>query len=113
MRLSIPFPPLTWPEWILLSLQHPEENPPRTPFDSTLFSEGHHLAFPADSGSEHAGARTATLTVQDPVFWLRLALQGDLGFAEAYMYGEIDCEDLVTVFLVRWLLCLSCAHAYH
>lgn len=26
---------------------------------------------------------------------------GDLGFSEAYMYGEIDCEDLVKVFLVR------------
>ena len=29
---------------------------------------------------------------------------GDLGFAEAYMYGEIDCEDLVKVFLVRGCL---------
>ncbi|EPT05160.1 hypothetical protein FOMPIDRAFT_1111662, partial [Fomitopsis schrenkii] len=42
----------------------------------------------------------ATLTVKDPVFWLRLAMQGDLGFAEAYMYGEVDCADLSALFHV-------------
>ncbi|CDO69847.1 hypothetical protein BN946_scf184884.g6 [Trametes cinnabarina] len=45
-------------------------------------------------------APTAQLTVHNAVFWLRLCAIGDLGFAEAYMYGEIDCEDLVNVFLV-------------
>ncbi|KZT73861.1 CFS1-like protein, partial [Daedalea quercina L-15889] len=43
---------------------------------------------------------TATITVRDPVFWLRLATQGDLGFAEAYMYGEVDCRDLTGLFQV-------------
>ncbi|EIW59336.1 cyclopropane-fatty-acyl-phospholipid synthase, partial [Trametes versicolor FP-101664 SS1] len=42
----------------------------------------------------------AELTVRNPVFWLRLCAMGDLGFAEAYMYGEIDCDDLAKVFLV-------------
>ncbi|KAI9058495.1 cyclopropane-fatty-acyl-phospholipid synthase [Trametes sanguinea] len=42
----------------------------------------------------------AELTVRDAVFWVRLCAMGDLGFAESYMYGEIDCEDLVKVFLV-------------
>lgn len=68
---------------------------------TTLFREAHHVAFPAESDSEHAGAQTATLTVKDPVFWLRLAMQGDLGFAEAYMYGEVDCADLSALFHVR------------
>ena len=45
----------------------------------------------------------AELTVRNPNFWLRLCAMGDLGFSEAYMYGEIDCEDLVKVFLVRVL----------
>ncbi|KAI8994252.1 cyclopropane-fatty-acyl-phospholipid synthase [Trametes punicea] len=42
----------------------------------------------------------AEVTVRDPMFWLRLCMMGDVGFAEAYMYGDIDCEDLVSVFLV-------------
>ncbi|KAM5535007.1 hypothetical protein V8D89_011380 [Ganoderma adspersum] len=42
----------------------------------------------------------AQLTVRNSNFWLRLCAMGDLGFSEAYMYGEIDCEDLVKVFLV-------------
>ncbi|PIL22658.1 hypothetical protein GSI_15350 [Ganoderma sinense ZZ0214-1] len=42
----------------------------------------------------------ARLTVRNSNFWLRLCAMGDLGFSEAYMYGEIDCEDLVKVFLV-------------
>ena len=45
-------------------------------------------------------APVAELHVRNPNFWLRLCAMGDLGFSEAYMYGEIDCEDLVKVFLV-------------
>lgn len=40
------------------------------------------------------------LTVRNPTFWLRLAAMGDLGFAEAYMYGEVECDDLIKVFMV-------------
>lgn len=43
----------------------------------------------------------AELRVINDVFWIRLALMGDLGFAEAYMYGEVECDDLVSLFLVR------------
>jgi cyclopropane-fatty-acyl-phospholipid synthase len=25
---------------------------------------------------------------------------GDLGFAEAYMFGDVQCEDLISTFLV-------------
>ncbi|KAI8994251.1 cyclopropane-fatty-acyl-phospholipid synthase [Trametes punicea] len=42
----------------------------------------------------------AEVKVRDPMFWLRLCAMGDVGFAEAYMYGDIDCKDLVSVFLV-------------
>ena len=45
----------------------------------------------------------AELRVISDVFWIRLALMGDLGFAEAYMYGEVECDDLVSLFLVRKL----------
>ncbi|TBU29980.1 cyclopropane-fatty-acyl-phospholipid synthase [Dichomitus squalens] len=51
-------------------------------------------------GSSSSKAPVAELTVLNPNFWLRLCAMGDLGFSEAYMYGEIDCEDLVQVFLV-------------
>ncbi|EMD31380.1 hypothetical protein CERSUDRAFT_119769 [Gelatoporia subvermispora B] len=40
------------------------------------------------------------LTVRNPTFWLRLAAMGDLGFAEAYMYGEVECDDLIKVFML-------------
>ena len=43
----------------------------------------------------------AELHVRNPNFWLRLCAMGDLGFSEAYMYGEVDVDDLVTVFMVR------------
>lgn len=42
----------------------------------------------------------AELTVRSPIFWLRLASMGDLGFAEAYMYGEVECADLFEIFEV-------------
>ena len=42
----------------------------------------------------------AELRVVDDAFWIRLCTMGDLGFAEAYMYGEVECDDLVTTFLV-------------
>lgn len=51
----------------------------------------------------------AELTVRNPVFWLRLYAMGDLGFVEAYMYGEIDCDDLAKVFQVC-LLPFRCLH---
>ncbi|KAH9949848.1 S-adenosyl-L-methionine-dependent methyltransferase, partial [Amylocystis lapponica] len=42
----------------------------------------------------------ASLTVHNPVFWLRLCAMGDLGFSEAFMYGEVACDDLVKVFSI-------------
>ena len=44
----------------------------------------------------------ATVHVRNANFFLRVLLSGDLGFAESYMFGEIDMdpEDLVRLFLV-------------
>lgn len=46
----------------------------------------------------------ATLRVRNPVFWVRVALYGDLGFAESYMDGDADCPDvsyLLKVFIAN------------
>lgn len=41
------------------------------------------------------------LRVLSDVFWIRLCTMGDLGFAEAFMYGEVECDDLISTFLVN------------
>lgn len=41
------------------------------------------------------------LVVKKETFWVRLALFADMGFVEAYMLGEVECEDLTGFFLVR------------
>lgn len=43
----------------------------------------------------------AELRVVNDSFWVRLCTMSDLGFAEAYMYGDVECDDLVTLFEVR------------
>jgi len=40
----------------------------------------------------------AELRVVDDAFWVRLCTMSDVGFAEAYMYGDVECDDLVSVF---------------
>jgi cyclopropane-fatty-acyl-phospholipid synthase len=50
------------------------------------------------------GVRKATavprveLVVKNEAFWMRLFLFADMGFAESYMLGEVDCEDLTAFF---------------
>jgi hypothetical protein len=43
----------------------------------------------------------AEIRVVNDAFWVRLCAMGDLGFAEAYMYGEVECDDLVSLFEAR------------
>ena len=45
----------------------------------------------------------AELRVINDAFWVRLCTMGDLGFAEAYMFGDVVCEDLISTFLVSTL----------
>ncbi|TIA99755.1 hypothetical protein E3P96_02831 [Wallemia ichthyophaga] len=42
----------------------------------------------------------ATITVKNHAFWVRLLLMNDVGFSEAYMFGDIDVDDLTSVFKI-------------
>lgn len=46
------------------------------------------------------GARRCELVVKKDAFWVRLFLFADMGFAEAYMLGDVECEDLTQFFEV-------------
>ncbi|KAF7296434.1 CFS1-like protein [Mycena chlorophos] len=39
-------------------------------------------------------ALRATLTVRSDAFWMRVALFTDLGLSEAFMFGDVDCDDV-------------------
>lgn len=41
------------------------------------------------------------MTVVNDAFWVRMLLLADLGFAEAYMAGDIEVDNLEDVFKVR------------
>ncbi|KAF7298882.1 hypothetical protein MIND_00836200 [Mycena indigotica] len=63
-----------------------------------VLTYSHIYSFPA-SGSEQDDTETkAELRVLNDAFWIRLAMMGDLGFAEAYMYSDVECNDLVSLF---------------
>ena len=55
--------------------------------------------FPSSKASDNEAK--AEIRVRSDAFWVRLCLMGDLGFSEAYMYGEVQCDDLVALFRVR------------
>ncbi|KAJ7205426.1 CFS1-like protein [Mycena pura] len=55
----------------------------------TLVTESHTLHF-----GEADCALHATLRVKSDAFWVRVALFTDLGLAEAFMFGDLDCEDI-------------------
>ena len=59
--------------------------------------------FPERGVDVGEGELHAELRVVNDAFWVRLCMMGDLGFAEAYMFGDVTCEDLVSTFLVRSL----------
>ncbi|KAG9243948.1 Mycolic acid cyclopropane synthetase-domain-containing protein [Calycina marina] len=42
--------------------------------------------------------RKVELVVNKEAFWIRSVLFADMGFAEAYMLGEVDCNDLTGFF---------------
>jgi cyclopropane-fatty-acyl-phospholipid synthase len=73
------------------------------------------------SSKERAINRKVELVVLNESFWVRVFLFGDMGFAEAYMLGEIECSNLTAFFEVcamrplgasksdKKLMCLSCS----
>jgi hypothetical protein len=50
------------------------------------------------------------LRVLSDTFWLRLATMNDVGFAEAYMFGDVECSNLVSLFRVGLILNFTSAH---
>jgi cyclopropane-fatty-acyl-phospholipid synthase len=55
--------------------------------------------FETSIGSKCEGPTPSCLiTVHDDLFWLRVLLLGDIGFAQSYMLGEIEARDLTAVF---------------
>lgn len=46
------------------------------------------------------GPGKVELLVRKESFWVRVFLFADMGFAEAYMLGEIECADLTAFFEV-------------
>lgn len=55
----------------------------------------------------HTGARKAELVIKKEAFWVRLFLFADMGFAEAYMLGDFECDDLTAFFEVSRAYSLS------
>ena len=52
-------------------------------------------------GTNKAGkVSKVELLVKKETFWVRLFLFADMGFAEAYMLGEVECADLTSFFQV-------------
>jgi cyclopropane-fatty-acyl-phospholipid synthase len=76
-----------------------------------VLTYSHIYSFPAPGAPEDPQEYKAELRVSNDAFWLRLCLMSDLGFAEAYMYGDVDCDDLVSLFNVmsaqRYLCCVT------
>ncbi|QRV92899.1 cyclopropane-fatty-acyl-phospholipid synthase [Ceratobasidium sp. AG-Ba] len=56
--------------------------------------------FPVQKDGMSSDGPFAKLRVVKDSFWIRLALMSDLGFAEAFMYGEVECDDLVALFKI-------------
>jgi hypothetical protein len=55
-------------------------------------------SFPPVGAATDKANMKAELRVVNDAFWLRLCLMSDLGFSEAFMYGDVECDDLVSLF---------------
>ncbi|KAG8901141.1 hypothetical protein FRB99_005513 [Tulasnella sp. 403] len=64
-------------------------------------------SFPSEQLPADEHEPRAELRVLKDTFWIRVMTMSDLGFAEAYMYGEVECEDLVSFFKVRQLIAMD------
>lgn len=52
------------------------------------------------TSKKRTGAGKVELVVRKETFWVRLFLFADMGFAESYMLGEVECADLTGFFQV-------------
>ncbi|EJC98988.1 cyclopropane-fatty-acyl-phospholipid synthase [Fomitiporia mediterranea MF3/22] len=64
-----------------------------------IITEDTTYSFPADRQDTETGLH-CELRVKSDVFWIRLCTMSDLGFSEAYMYGEVECDDLISIFTI-------------
>ena len=51
-------------------------------------------------GTKVGDVAKVELVIKKETFWVRLFLFADMGFAEAYMLGEVECADLTGFFKV-------------
>ncbi|KAK7048530.1 S-adenosyl-L-methionine-dependent methyltransferase [Favolaschia claudopus] len=63
-----------------------------------VLTYSHIYSFPTPGVPADEQECKAELRVVNDSFWIRLCLMSDLGFAEAYMYGDVECDDLVSLF---------------
>ncbi|KAF8710274.1 cellobiose dehydrogenase, partial [Rhizoctonia solani] len=65
-----------------------------------VLTESHIYNFPPHGSEGIQDGPSAELRVVKDSFWIRLVTMSDLGFAEAFMYGDVECDDLVTLFKI-------------
>ncbi|KAG9088211.1 hypothetical protein FRC06_002181 [Ceratobasidium sp. 370] len=65
-----------------------------------VLTSSHIYNFPALEDGVVQQGPCAELRVVKDSFWIRLATMSDLGFSEAFMYGDVECDDLVTLFQI-------------
>ncbi|CEL52062.1 cyclopropane-fatty-acyl-phospholipid synthase [Rhizoctonia solani AG-1 IB] len=65
-----------------------------------VLTESHIYNFPAPGSQGVQDGPSAELRVVKDSFWIRLVTMSDLGFAEAFMYGDVECDDLVALFKI-------------
>ncbi|KAF9465836.1 S-adenosyl-L-methionine-dependent methyltransferase [Collybia nuda] len=63
-----------------------------------VLTYSHIYTFPIVPSNGAGDDFKAELRVVNETFWVRLCAMSDLGFAEAYMYGDVECDDLVSLF---------------
>lgn len=70
-------------------------------YGQNLAKENGKMTNGVNGKSRKTGAGRAQLLIRKESFWVRLFLFADMGFAEAYMLGEVECSDLTSFFEVR------------
>ncbi|KAI0044109.1 cyclopropane-fatty-acyl-phospholipid synthase [Auriscalpium vulgare] len=65
-----------------------------------IVTPGKTYEFPETSAHDASTDLSVELRVVSDAFWVRLCTMSDLGFAEAYMYGDVECDDLISTFLI-------------
>ena len=63
-------------------------------------SYGQKTVLPNLGGLGNGRGTSVELTVKKEAFWVRMFLFADMGFAESYMLGEVECNNLTGFFEV-------------